>query len=136
MKEEYFQEFQGVPNSLTKARDSMSNYLKSNSKLSSSQIVDVEIAFGEVIQNIVRYGYKGGQAEKTYKIWITNKQNLLKVLIKDSATPIQDLSFLTDRHLPSELGKMGISLINKIASNYTIIPQSDGNLHTLEFSSL
>jgi len=131
MCSDYSKAFQGTPQELDKARRSISEYLQNSLRLGRSQIIDIEIAVGEVIQNIVRYGYCGGNPEKNYQIQIFHEDSHLRFEIKDFAEPIQHLDFLSKKYEPSEGGKMGISIINKIVSNYSIHPQSDGNLHTL-----
>jgi len=133
MKADYSMDFQGVPKALEKARLSVSQYLHACTLLTNNQIIDTEIALGEVLQNIVRYGYSGGDSNKVIRIKITQRDSLLIFEIKDFAEPILDLGFLTKSHAPSEFGKMGINLIKKIASIYTIDVETDGNLHTLVF---
>jgi anti-sigma regulatory factor (Ser/Thr protein kinase) len=133
MKADYSMDFQGVPKALEKARLSVSQYLHACTLLTNNQIIDTEIALGEVLQNIVRYGYSGGDSNKVIRIKIAQRDSLLIFEIKDFAEPILDLGFLTKSHAPSEFGKMGINLIKKIASIYTIDVETDGNLHTLVF---
>jgi len=133
MKADYSQDFQGMPKSLENARLSVSQYLHACTLFTNNQIIDTEIALGEVLQNIVRYGYSGGDPKKAIRIQITQRDSLLIFEIKDFAEPIRDLGFLTKSYAPSEYGKMGINLIKKIASIYTIDAETDGNLHTLIF---
>jgi anti-sigma regulatory factor (Ser/Thr protein kinase) len=92
--------------------------------------MDLEIALGELLQNIVRHeSCPAGKA--TFSIEMSFLGLDLQVQVIDSCEPLADLSFLTKSHQPTENGGMGISLINKIASTYTINAIGKGNIHKL-----
>ena len=133
MEAHFSESFEGTVKSLALARKSTKNFLENVLLLQKSQIIDIEIALGEVIQNIVRYGYYGGDENKNYCIEINTKVFLLQIKVKDQAQPLKDLSFLTKAFLPNETGGMGLSIIKKLVTNYSIEPQIDGNLHSLDF---
>ena len=134
MEVHFSESFEGTVESLAQARKSTKNYLENVLLLQKSQIIDIEIALGEVLQNIVRYGYFGGDKNKSYSLEIIKKELLLKITAKDYARPIDDLSFLTKAFQANESGGMGLSIIKKLTTSYSIEPQIDGNLHILNFS--
>jgi hypothetical protein len=56
--------------------------------------------------------------------------------VTDSAQPLTDLGFLNHQHAASEKGGMGLTLIHKITSKYSISALKEGNLHELFFEGL
>jgi anti-sigma regulatory factor (Ser/Thr protein kinase) len=98
--------------------------------------LDVEIALGEVLQNIVRYADFSQKPMRKFDIEaIQNHQNL-SLRVTDSAQPLIDLGFLNHQHAASEKGGMGLTLIHKITSKYSISALKEGNLHELFFEGL
>jgi anti-sigma regulatory factor (Ser/Thr protein kinase) len=107
-----------------------------NVSIQAQSKVDVEIALGEVLQNIVRHGDFNHTHDK--KIYIEVFQLALNLMIQvtDTAHPVKDLGFLNLHHLASEKGGMGLDFIRKTASKYLIFTLERGNIHQLEFSDL
>jgi len=123
--------FQSLPGQLSLAREFVHSTLE---KLEIQDKTDIQIAVGEALQNIVRHAYvntKPGYLMLT----IAKLGDVIEVIIKDDAPPSNPELFMYQTHFPSELGGMGIDLIKKIALEFRIDPQSDGNLTTLKFHS-
>lgn len=101
-----------------------------------SSRLDVEIALGEVLQNIVRHADFSQKPVRKFDIEaIQNRQNL-SLRVTDSAQPLTDLGFLSQQHAASEKGGMGLALIQKVTSKYSIYPLKEGNLYELYFEQL
>jgi len=123
--------FQSLPGQLSLARDFVHSALE---KLEIQNKTDVLIAVGEALQNIVRHGYINTKPGD-FLITMTKLGNVIEVVIKDDAPTSNPELFMHQTHSPSESGGMGIDLIKKIALEFRIDPQPDGNITTLKFHS-
>jgi len=121
--------FQAVPGELTFAREFIRTGLE---KFEVGNKTDILIAVGEALQNIVRHAYINTQPGY-FLLTITKYGDVIEVLIKDDAPSINPELFMHKTHSPSESGEMGIGLIKKIAIEFKIDPQVDGNITTLQF---
>ncbi|MEY4317095.1 MAG: hypothetical protein RI902_903 [Pseudomonadota bacterium] len=105
-------------------------------KIQEPSRLDIEIALGEVLQNIVRHADFSQKPVRKFDIEaIQNRPNLI-IRVTDSAQPLADLKFLSQQHAASEKGGMGLALIHKISSKYSIQPLKEGNLYQLNFQDL
>jgi anti-sigma regulatory factor (Ser/Thr protein kinase) len=129
------QEYQALASEIGKARKAVIEALSQLLKLESKQrLVDIEIAVGEVLQNIVRYEFGGGDPSGFFRIkWEVDQGEVVRLQIFDSAPPIKDLSFLTKTHEISDKGGMGLSLISRTSKKYEINIEKGINIHTLIF---
>jgi anti-sigma regulatory factor (Ser/Thr protein kinase) len=127
--------YSALPSEIGKARVAVIQALGSH--LGSSQkerLVDIEIALGEVLQNVVRYEFGGGDVSGWFGIkWEINAQNRVAIQIFDNARPHLDLGFLVKEHKTSDRGGMGLALIAKTSKKYEISSNKLGNIHLLIF---
>ena len=119
--------------SLSAARTDVVRALLQTTRHNRKQLIDVEIALGELLQNIVRHELPrpGGS---TLSVEVSTTGRDLCVAISDDCEPVTDLSFLELSRAPSELGGMGLNLIKKISSSYSLVSAGGKNLHTLRFN--
>jgi anti-sigma regulatory factor (Ser/Thr protein kinase) len=99
----------------------------------SSQLENIKIALGEVIQNIIRHEYNN---VLTGEEWIEvdyEINNELIIYIRDYAKPIKN-DFLKKNFFANELGHMGLNIIRKVASSFNIKPITNGNLTEITFA--
>ena len=123
--------FQAVPNELTLAREFIHSTLE---KLEIQNKTDILIAVGEALQNIVRHAYVNIQPGHLL-LSITKLGDVVEIIINDDAPSVNPELFMHQTYSPSESGGMGIELIKKIALEFRIDPQPDGNMTTLKFHS-
>jgi anti-sigma regulatory factor (Ser/Thr protein kinase) len=99
-----------------------------------AKLMDIEIAVGEVIQNIIKHE-KMAIGIKLKIVSIVNcNDNELIIKLSDNAEMLINTSFLKDKHETTEFGGMGIHLINSVTSSYEISATPTGNVHILKFS--
>ena len=91
-------------------------------------IENVKIAGSEAIQNIYRHAYKNVDG-KSIEIKLTIKNNEIIIDICDEAEPCNPENFINKKYIPSDSGKMGITIINKLTKSFKILPKEHGN-HT------
>jgi anti-sigma regulatory factor (Ser/Thr protein kinase) len=127
--------FPAAPESVGQARAAVMQALAQLSVSDPSKI-DIEIALGEVLQNIVRHANFAASSVRKFDIQAWRRGADLVLRISDSATPLVNTQFLRKKHTASESGGMGLGFILKIALKYDIFPLNDGNLHHLEFSQV
>ena len=95
---------------------------------------DIQLAIGEVMQNIVRHGYQGGDKNGSIKMKICFNfdSRFIYILIRDTAPPA--LSADRDPALPCrkpEEGGIGLHLIHAICDKYEVTTGEDGNLFSV-----
>jgi serine/threonine-protein kinase RsbW len=129
----YTKSYAAVADSLSVAREDALLFLQKQGVVMGSSVTDIEIALGELLQNIVRHGFAGGDVHQTFTIDLTQVVHLLYMSVKDSAKPLHDLSFLDNAFQPSEHGGMGLGIIKKLVKKYSIKAVFDGNQHLLEY---
>ena len=95
--------------------------------------MDVSLALGEVLQNIIRYGFEGGSNEGTIWIDFTASPEELMLVITDNAPP-SDPDLWVTTHRPPEEGGMGLNLIRALATEVRFSMREDGNQAELKFS--
>ena len=94
--------------------------------------MDVSLALGEVLQNIIRYGFEGGSNEGAICIDFTATTDELTLVITDNAPP-SDPDLWVTTHRPPEEGGMGLNLIKALASDVQFSMREDGNQAELKF---
>jgi serine/threonine-protein kinase RsbW len=129
----YTKSYAAVADSLSLAREDALLFLQKQGVVMGSSVTDIEIALGELLQNIVRHGFAGGDVDQTFTIELTQVGHLLYLSVKDSAKPLHDIGFLDNEFQPSEHGGMGLGIIKKLVNKYSINAVIDGNLHLLEY---
>jgi anti-sigma regulatory factor (Ser/Thr protein kinase) len=119
--------------SISQARGDVVQALERIGGMTRQNLLDLEIALGELLQNIVRHEVCTS-APCHFSIEVAFWGANLHISVIDSCEPLQDLSFLTIQRTASEEGGMGIQLIKKIASSYSVQVLSTGNRHELVFN--
>jgi anti-sigma regulatory factor (Ser/Thr protein kinase) len=98
-----------------------------------SKLDNVQIVLGEIIQNIIRHGYKNLLKDKDFIELSYNIDNdKLSFTINDFAPPI-DKRILKDIFLPSEAGKMGLNIIRQATCDFDIQLLANGNRTNFSF---
>lgn len=93
---------------------------------------DVLIAVGEVLQNIVRHGFRGGDPRGSIHLEVAVEQGVLLVLIEDDAPPSLPSEWsMSDR--PAEEGGFGLDIIHHLATVVEFAPTATGNRARLAF---
>jgi anti-sigma regulatory factor (Ser/Thr protein kinase) len=93
---------------------------------------DVLIAVGEVLQNIVRHGFRGGDPRGSIHLEVAMEQGVLLVFIEDNAPPSLPSGWsMSDR--PAEDGGFGLDIIHHIATEVEFAPTATGNRARLAF---
>jgi len=109
-------------------------YQKKIAHLSNEILENVKIVLGEVLQNIIRHGYKNNLNEENFiDIECQQDQDRLTFVLRDYAEPCDPASFLDKNFSPSESGQMGLSIIRKLTDEFLIKPLHDGNETKLVF---
>ena len=98
-----------------------------------SKLEDIQIVLGEIIQNIIKHGYKNLLKDEEY-IELSYKidNDKLSFTINDFAPPI-DKRILKDIFLPSEAGKMGLNIIRQATCDFDIQLLANGNRTNFSF---
>jgi anti-sigma regulatory factor (Ser/Thr protein kinase) len=97
-------------------------------------VKNIKIALGEVLQNIIRHGYKNNLNEENFiDIECQQDQDRLTFILRDFAEPCKPDSFLNKEFIPNENGHMGLSIIRKLTDEFSIKPLQDGNETKLVF---
>lgn len=129
----YSQSFTGVPASLEETRVFISTILTEMNWI--DREIDLQLAIGEVTQNVVRYGFKGGDDKGVFTLDVEIDDDCLRCSIRDNAPPSNpdDWMIRAEARRPDE-GGYGLSIIDAIADEYTVTPGEAGNLSYLVFS--
>jgi len=111
------------------------NWIKKISpNVTKKTLEDIKIVLGEVLQNIIRHGYKNLLNEEDFiDVEYQKNQDRITFILRDFAEPCKPDSFLNKEFIPNENGHMGISIIRKLADEFTIKPLQDGNETKLVF---
>ena len=95
--------------------------------------LDVNIAVGEILQNIIRYGFEGGNQEGSFKMRFLITENALEVTITDDAPP-SDSTTWSNAHRKAEDGGHGLTLVTEIVDSVMFEMLENGNRATLRFA--
>lgn len=94
--------------------------------------LDILIAVGEVLQNVVRHGFCGGNPRGVIRLDVAIEQGDLIVLVEDNAPPSLPSGWSSgDR--PAEDGGLGLNIIHRIAAEVEFAPTATGNRARLRF---
>lgn len=133
MPKSYSETFTGVPASLELSRRFIHNILEEMGWV--DREIDLQLAIGEVTQNIIRYGFRAIEPGNEFTIEIHIDDARMRCVIRDNAPLSNPDDWLTRAKLrrPDE-GGYGLSIIEAIADEYTIDPSRNGNVSCLMFS--
>jgi serine/threonine-protein kinase RsbW len=122
--------FPGSLESISAARNFISNFLSLHGRLKNE--VDVNIAVGEVLQNIIRYGFDGGSLRGTFTVFLKLELSQILVTVIDTAPPSNAKAW-SNTHRSPEDGGHGLSLVYALASDVEFTALKNGNKVKLEF---
>ena len=122
--------FAAVPENLRPARSAVRRYMADAGW--DGRDLDVVIAIGEVLQNIIRHGFAGGSARGRITMSLEISGGALFVRIDDTAPPSLPSSWSSNGREAHE-GGLGLNMINSIASEMRFTPTADGNHASLTF---
>lgn len=122
--------FAAVAENLAPARDFLRRYVGASGWAGSD--LDVVIAIGEVLQNIVRHGFAGGREAGTITMNAALDDGILTITIDDTAPPSIPAEWSNNGRESYE-GGLGLGIIRRIASDVTFQPTPTGNRATLQF---
>lgn len=122
--------FAALPESLSSARSCVRGVLQSFNQ--GDKELDVNIAVGEILQNIVRYGFKGGDADGEFTMQFTKIDKGLQITITDTAPPSNPDEWSSDHRKPEE-GGHGLALVHAVAAHVEFKMLEQGNCVYLEF---
>ena len=123
--------FAALAENLGPARDFLRRYVQASEWAGSD--LDVVIAIGEVLQNIVRHGFSGGSEAGTITMTLAVEEEMLIVSIDDTAPPTIPSEWSSNGRESYE-GGLGLGIIKRIASDATFQPTPTGNRATLHFA--
>lgn len=123
--------FPPVVENLGPARNFIRNYLSAGQW--PGRDLDVVIAIGEVLQNIVRHGFAGGSKDGEVVMTVSVEEaDMLVVIIEDTA-PSSIPSDWSDNGRGAHEGGLGLGIVRRIASDARFEPIPTGNRATLRF---
>lgn len=123
--------FPAMPESLSAARNCVRGVLQSLDK--PNKEMDVNIVVGEILQNIIRYGFDGGNKDGAFTMHFAANQTDLIITITDNAPPSDPTSW-SNAHRKPEEGGHGLTLVNAIAKAVHLSMLDDGNCAELHFT--
>lgn len=123
--------FAAVAESLSAARACVRGVLNSHGH--GDKEMDVNIVVGEILQNIIRYGFDGGDASGEFEIQFQFSDRMLEVMVSDNAPPSDSRNW-NNAHRKPEEGGHGLTLVNAIAQSVDFEMLEAGNRATLRFA--
>lgn len=123
--------FPAVAESLSAARNCVRGVLQMHHK--SDKEMDVNIVVGEVLQNVIRYGFEGGNEAGSFKLHFLIDGNSLQVSVTDNAKPSDSANWSNSHRKPEE-GGHGLALVHAIAEEVHFEMLENGNRAILRFA--
>ena len=130
---EFSRQFGGQPEALKESRDFLNEVLAQIGW--EDREIDLQLAIGEVMQNVIRYGFEGGRDDGIITIDFQFEGQKLSCSIRDNAPASNPDEWMlrAAARRPNE-GRHGLRIIEAIADSYEVIPSDDGNTSKLVFS--
>ena len=125
-------QFAAIAENLGPARSFLRNYMARSNW--GGRDLDVVIAIGEILQNVVRHGFSGGRQEGVIKMLAMVKDDQLIVIIEDTAPPSMPGEWSNGGREAHE-GGLGLGIVKRIATSIEFKPTATGNRAKLIFSS-
>ena len=125
-------QFAAIAENLGLARSFLRNYMARANW--GGRDLDVVIAIGEILQNVVRHGFSGGRQEGVIKMLAMVKDDQLIVIIEDTAPPSMPGEWSNGGREAHE-GGLGLGIVKRIATSIEFKPTATGNRAKLIFSS-
>ena len=123
--------FAALPENLRPARSALRRYMAEAGW--GGRDLDIVIAVGEVLQNIIRHGFAGGSARGRITMTLEIRQDALLVDIDDTAPPSLPSSW-SAKGREAHKGGLGLNMIHSIASDVSFTPTAVGNHASLTFN--
>ena len=123
--------FAALPENLRPARSALRRYMAEAGW--GGRDLDIVIAVGEVLQNIIRHGFAGGRARGRITMTLEIRQDALLVDIDDTAPPSLPSSWSAKGREAHE-GGLGLNMIHSIASDVSFTPTAVGTHASLTFN--
>ncbi len=123
-------EFTAIPEQLSAARNCIRGFLQAQGW--AAMEMDVNIAAGEIMQNIIRYGFEGGDSEGRFEIEMTIDGSALSLIFRDTAPP-SDPTNWNAAHRTAEEGGHGLVMVRAIAEVVEFEMLEAGNQARLVF---
>lgn len=125
-------QFDGTKESLPKSRDFIQRALANLGW--QEREIDIQLAIGEVMQNIIRYGFDGGSSDGRIGIHLELIDGELHCRINDTGRPSNPETWLgnAEKRRPVD-GGYGLSIIHALTRVYEVEPQDAGNTSHLVF---
>ena len=125
--------FASIPENLAPARSFIRKYVGACRWPGSD--LDVVIAIGEVLQNIIRHGFSGGTRDGRIVMTVhVEEPDVLVVTIEDTA-PSTLPSEWSNNGREAHEGGLGLGIVKRIASDVVFEPTSTGNRAILRFTA-
>ena len=125
-------QFPATAENLAPARSFLRNYMAEANW--AGRDLDVVIAVGEILQNIVRHGFSGGRQEGTIKMLAMVRNDELTVIIEDTAPPSMPSEWSNGGREAHD-GGLGLGIVKRIASSIEFKPTATGNRAKLIFAA-
>ena len=123
--------FPAIAESLSAARACVRGVLQGHQR--ADKELDVNIAVGEILQNIVRYGFDGGNQAGSFKMHFLIADHGLEITITDDAPP-SDSATWSNAHRKAEEGGHGLTLVHELTDSVAFEMLEGGNRATLRFA--
>lgn len=123
--------FEATPAGNDRAREDLEYHLKRAMPGQPTLVMDITIAIGEVLQNILRYEFGHQAAGQGYALSVSEASGSLFIDILDNAPPLSTTAFLEAEHEAGIHGGMGLGIVREVMDAYSIEILQGGNLHRL-----
>lgn len=131
MREIFRGTFEATPAGNDRAREDLEYHLKRAIPSHPTWVMDITIAVGEVLQNIVRHEFGGPSIGQGYALSVSESGGDLFIDILDNAPPLTSTAFLEAEHEAGINGGMGLGIVREVMDAYSIEVLPSGNLHRL-----
>ena len=125
--------FAPVPENLAPARSFIRKYVGACRWPGSD--LDVVIAIGEVLQNIIRHGFSGGTRDGRIVMTVKVEERDVLVVTIDDTAPSTIPAEWSNNGREAHEGGLGLGIVRRIASDVVFEPTSSGNRAILRFTA-
>ena len=122
--------FAAIPESLSAARSCVRGVLQGINR--PDKEMDINIVVGEILQNIIRYGFEGGNPSGQFEMQFFCDSNEVKIIVTDNAPPSNPDNWNNEHRSPEE-GGHGLNLVHAIAESVHFEMLENGNKASLHF---
>ena len=123
--------FVAMPESLSAARSCVRGVLQGCNR--ADKEMDVNIVVGEILQNVIRYGFDGGSETGQFTMQFFIGDRTFEIIVTDTAKPSNPDEWSNEHRAPEE-GGHGLTLVNAIAEEVVFEMLDKGNRATIKFA--